>query len=199
MRLMMAMGFRMRLVLGLVLSLVCFIEPSADAATNALVTGQELSRQADALIKGGDEQKAAQLYLAAHVQFQSIILAYFESALRESLGGQPAERDEEALMRAGSQVGDLRNVNLSKLWIVLDPEVTNRAWKRSAPRSCNNSINLLMPNRPIHWKPFSTVCIRRMNPVNIKWKSCGMGRCRHPSDGNVSSVHFRLTRLLPVS
>jgi hypothetical protein len=122
MRLMMAMGFRMRLVLGLVLSLVCFIEPSADAATNALVTGQELSRQADALIKGGDEQKAAQLYLAAHVQFQSIILAYFESALRESLGGQPAERDEEALMRAGSQVGDLRNVNLSKLWIVLDPE-----------------------------------------------------------------------------
>ncbi|HTK88271.1 MAG TPA: hypothetical protein VL329_11080, partial [Nitrospiraceae bacterium] len=89
---------------------------------DALATGQELSRQADALIKDGHEQKAAQLYVAAHVQFQSIILAYFESALRESLGGQPADRDEEALTRAGSQVGDLRNVNLSKLWIVLDPE-----------------------------------------------------------------------------
>jgi hypothetical protein len=124
MRLMMAMGFRMRLVLfvGLILSLVRVIEPSVGAATDALATGQELSRQADALIKDGREQKAAQLYVAAHVQFQSIILAYFESALRESLGGQPAGRDEEALTRAGSQVGDLRNVNLSKLWIVLDPE-----------------------------------------------------------------------------
>jgi hypothetical protein len=124
MRLMMAMGFRMRLVLfvGLILSLVRVIEPSAGAATDALATGQELSRQADALIKDGHEQKAAQLYLAAHVQFQSIILSYFESALRESLGGQPADRDEEALTRAGSQVGDLRNGNLSKLWIVLDPE-----------------------------------------------------------------------------
>ena len=124
MRLMMAMGFRMRLVLfvGLILSLVRVIEPSVGAATDALATGQELSRQADALIKDGHEQKAAQLYVAAHVQFQSIILAYFESALRESLGGQPADRDEEALTRAGSQVGDLRNVNLSKLWIVLDPE-----------------------------------------------------------------------------
>ncbi len=121
---MMAMGFRMRLLLavGLILSLICFIEPSVGAATSALVKGQELSRQADALIKGGHEQEAAQFYLAAHVQFQKIILAYFESALRESLGGQAAERDEEALMRTGSQVGDLRNVNLSKLWIVLDPE-----------------------------------------------------------------------------
>lgn len=121
---MMAMEFRMRLLLsvGLLLSLIRFIEPSAGAATNALATGQELARQADVLIKGGHEQEAAQLYLAAHVQFQKIILAYFESALRESLGGPPADGDEEALMRAGSLVGDLRNVNLSKLWIVLDPE-----------------------------------------------------------------------------
>jgi hypothetical protein len=124
MRIMMAMGFRVRLSLtvGLVLSLVHLVEPSAGAAANALVEGQELSRQADALIKEGHEQEAARFYLAAHVQFQNIILAYFESALRESLGGQVGERDEDALMRAGSVVGDLRNVNLSKLWIVLDPE-----------------------------------------------------------------------------
>jgi hypothetical protein len=130
MRLMMAMDFRMRLLLsvGLILSLLPFIEPSAGAAANALATGQELSRQADALIKDGHEQEAAKMYLAAHVQFQSIILAYFESALRESLGGPPADGDEEALMRAGSVVGDLRNVNLSKLWIVLDPE--DRAYQQ---------------------------------------------------------------------
>jgi hypothetical protein len=124
MRIMMAMGFPMRLsrAVGFILFFIHLVEPSAGVATNALVTGQELSRQADALVKDGHEQEAATLYLAAHVQFQKIILAYFESALRESLGGQPADGDEEALMRAGSQVGDLRNVNLSKLWIVLDPE-----------------------------------------------------------------------------
>jgi len=130
MRLMMAMGFRMRLSLaiGLVLFLIHVVVPLAGAETSALVKGQELSRQADALIKDGREQEAAKLYLAAHVQFQNIILAYFESALRESLGGQPADGDEEALMRAGSQVGELRNVNLSKLWIVLDPE--DRAYQQ---------------------------------------------------------------------
>jgi hypothetical protein len=98
------------------------VEPPSHAAADSLVKGQELSRQADALIKEGREQQAAQLYLAAHMQFQDVILKYFESALRESLGGQAADRDEEALLRAGSLVGDLRNVNLSKLWIVLDPE-----------------------------------------------------------------------------
>jgi hypothetical protein len=92
------------------------------AAANSLVKAQELSRQADALIKEGHEQQAAQRYLAAHMQFQDVILKYFESALRESLGGQAADRDEEALLQAGSLVGDLRNVNLSKLWIILDPE-----------------------------------------------------------------------------
>lgn len=130
MRLMIAMGCRMRLSLaiGLILFLIHGIVPLACAENNALVIGQDLSRQADALIKDGHEQEAAKLYLAAHVQFQKIILAYFESALRESLGGQPADGDEEALMRAGSQVGDLRNVNLSKLWIVLDPE--DRAYQQ---------------------------------------------------------------------
>lgn len=130
MRIMIAMGVRMQVavVVGLILLLMHVVAPFAPAETTAVVTGQELSRQADALIKDGREQEAATLYLAAHVQFQKIILAYFESALRESLGGQPADRDEEALMRAGSHVGDLRNVNLSKLWIVLDPE--DRAYQQ---------------------------------------------------------------------
>lgn len=130
MHLMMAMGFRMQpaLAVGLILFLIHAAVPLARAETAALLQGQELSRQADALIKDGHEEEAARLYLAAHVQFQNTILAYFESALRESLGGPPAYGDEEALMGAGSQVGDLRNVNLSKLWIVLDPE--DRAYQQ---------------------------------------------------------------------
>lgn len=126
----MAMGFRthasraINLAVSLMLLTVgsVLVKPTAHAASNALAKGQALSRQADALIKEGHEQQAAQLYLAAHMQFQHVILKYFESALRESLGGQAPDGDEEALMRAGSQVGELRNVNLSKLWIVLDPE-----------------------------------------------------------------------------
>src|SRR5687768_11432302 len=107
----------MLLMVGFVL-----VEPPSHAAADSLVKSQELSRQADALIKEGHEPQAAQLYLAAHMQFQDVILKYFESALRESLGGQAADGDEGALLRAGSVVGDLRNVNLSKLWVVLDPE-----------------------------------------------------------------------------
>jgi hypothetical protein len=127
---MMAMVFRnararaIPLITSLILLTIgsVLVEPPLHAGADSLAKGQELSRQADALIKEGHEQQAAQLYLAAHMQFQDVILKYFESALRESLGGQPADRDEEALLRAGSFVGDLRNVNLSKLWIILDPE-----------------------------------------------------------------------------
>lgn len=92
------------------------------AATNGVTTGQTLSRQADALVKQGRELEAAQRYLAAHVQFQQAIMGYFESALRQSLSEQGTPSDEDDVMRAGSLVSDLRNVNLSKLWIVLDPD-----------------------------------------------------------------------------
>ena len=126
---MMAMIFRsrcraMHLLLPLVLLTVgsVLVGPLPAVSVDSLVKGQELSRQADALVKAAQEQEAAQLYLAAHRQFQDVILKYFEAALRESLGGQPADRDEDGLMRAGSLVGGLRNVNLSKLWIILDPE-----------------------------------------------------------------------------
>lgn len=92
------------------------------AAPNSLAVGQTLSRQADALVKEGREQEAAQQYLAAHVQFQDAIMGYFESAIRQSLSEQGTPSDEDDVMRAGSLVSDLRNVNLSKLWIVLDPD-----------------------------------------------------------------------------
>lgn len=90
------------------------------ASQSGVLEGQRLSKEADRLVKEGREVEAARLYLAAHQQFQKLILGYFEQALRSSLGGSPV--DEEALMRAGAVAADLRNTNLSKLWIVLDPD-----------------------------------------------------------------------------
>lgn len=97
-------------------------------ATDALVAGQTLSRQADGLTKEGREREAAQQYLAAHVQFQNVIMQYFESALRKSLSEQDMTQDDDGLMLAGALVSELRNVNLSKLWIVLDPD--DRAYRQ---------------------------------------------------------------------
>lgn len=88
--------------------------------------GQQLSRQADALLKEGQEVEAVRLYLAAHVKYQATILDLYEQTLRAGLGGPPV--DEEALMRAGGIVAELRNVNLSKLWVVLDPD--DRAFEK---------------------------------------------------------------------
>lgn len=82
--------------------------------------GQRLSRDGDRLLKEGREPEAARMYLAAHEKFQKMLLHYFEQAFRSSLGGAPA--DEDALTKASTEVAGLRNVNLSKLWVVLDPE-----------------------------------------------------------------------------
>ncbi len=71
-------------------------------------------------MKEGREQDAAHKYLAAHEKFQKMLLHYFEQAFRSSLGGPLA--DEDTLTKASTEVADLRNVNLSKLWVVLDPE-----------------------------------------------------------------------------
>lgn len=92
----------------------------------AALEGQQLSREADALVKQGQEMEAVRLYLAAHVKYQNTILDFFEQTLRAGMGGRPV--DEEALMRAGGVVAELRNVNLSKLWIVLDPD--DRAFEK---------------------------------------------------------------------
>jgi hypothetical protein len=86
----------------------------------AIADGQQLSRQADGLLKQGDEREAARLYLAAHEKYQKKILEYFEQAFRASLGGGVV--DEDALTKASTRAADLRNVNLSKLWVVVDPD-----------------------------------------------------------------------------
>jgi hypothetical protein len=84
-----------------------------EVISQAVLEGQRLSGQADGLVKAGHELEAARLYLAAHENYQKTILAYFEQGLCAGLGGGTA--DEDALMRAGGEVAELRNVNLSKL------------------------------------------------------------------------------------
>ena len=94
------------------------LSPVSSAAQ--LDVAQGLSRDGDGLVKQGHEPAAARAYLAAHEQYQRLLLTIFEDALRSSLGGAPA--NEETLTKAGELVAGLRNVNLSKLWIVLDPD-----------------------------------------------------------------------------
>jgi hypothetical protein len=94
--------------------------PSPKGLKTAGQEGEQLSRHGDHLLKEGREWEAAQSYLAAHEKFQQMLLGYFEQALRADLGGTPA--DEAALTEASSEVAGLRNINLSKLWIVLDPD-----------------------------------------------------------------------------
>jgi hypothetical protein len=86
----------------------------------AVVEAQRLSTQADALVKQGREQEAAHLYLAAHMNYQATVLDFFETALKASLGNGTAS--DAVLRRTGQVVADLRNINLTKLWIVVDPD-----------------------------------------------------------------------------
>jgi hypothetical protein len=97
-------------------------EPGGESLSglDSVPEGERLSREGDRLLKEGREQDAARMYLAAHETFQKMLLHYFEQAFRSSLGGPPA--DEDTLTKASTEVASLRNVNLSKLWVVLDPE-----------------------------------------------------------------------------
>ncbi|MGQ0812247.1 MAG: hypothetical protein ACT4OO_13635 [Nitrospiraceae bacterium] len=93
---------------------------------NDLLEGERLSREGDAFAKEGREMQAANRYLAAQVRFQQIILDLYELTLRSSFGGPVY--DEDLLMGFGGRVAELRNVNVSKLWLVLDPE--DRAFEK---------------------------------------------------------------------
>ncbi|MGH7230495.1 MAG: hypothetical protein ACREJU_03950 [Nitrospiraceae bacterium] len=97
-------------------------DPRRDApsALDTIPEGKRLSKDGDRLLKEGREPEAARSYLEAHKKFQQMLLHYFEQAFRSSLGGAPA--DEDMLTKASQEVSSLRNVNLSKLWVVLDPE-----------------------------------------------------------------------------
>ncbi|WP_447977275.1 hypothetical protein [Candidatus Nitrospira bockiana] len=98
----------------------CVLLAGGAAGRAASVQDAELaSAQADALAAAGQEREAAGLYLDAHIRFQRILLASVEEMLRGSFG---APVDEEAVTRAAGRAAALRNINLSKLWILVDPD-----------------------------------------------------------------------------
>jgi len=82
--------------------------------------GRVLSRDADGLVSGGRELDAVRLYLRAHQEFQDVLLNYAMSALRSGFMGR--NDDEQALVEDGGRIAEWRNVNLSKLWILWDPD-----------------------------------------------------------------------------
>ena len=92
----------------------------APSALDTVPDAQRLSKEGDQLLTEGREADAVRSYLKAHKKFQQMLLHYFEQAFRSSLGGAPA--DEGALTKASQEVANLRSVNLSQLWVVLDPD-----------------------------------------------------------------------------
>jgi hypothetical protein len=94
--------------------------PEVSADVGSVERGRALSRDADGLVAVGRELDAVRLYLEAHKAFQDVLLNYAMSALRSGLMGR--EGDEQALVEDGGRIAEWRNVNLSKLWIVWDPD-----------------------------------------------------------------------------
>jgi len=90
------------------------------AQVNGAERGRALSRDADGLVSAGRELDAVRLYLEAHQQFQDVLLNYAMSALRSGFMGR--DDNEQALVEDGGRIAEWRNVNLSKLWIIWDPE-----------------------------------------------------------------------------
>jgi hypothetical protein len=127
-----AIGFNLMTVRGpfLIGLLACAVAwalaPAPDcraespAKANGAERGRALSRDADGLVSTGHELEAVRLYLEAHQQFQDVLLNYAMSALRSGFMGR--NDDEHALVEDGGRIAEWRNVNLSKLWILWDPD-----------------------------------------------------------------------------
>jgi hypothetical protein len=85
-----------------------------------VMEAQRLSGRADVLASEGREREAAQLYLEAHLRFASVMEKFFEQAYRASIQGRPAY--SEQLLDTNRMVAELQDLNLFKLWLILDPE-----------------------------------------------------------------------------
>jgi hypothetical protein len=109
----------------------CRSEVSAPAGS--VERGQALSREADGLAAAGRELDAVRLYLEAHKQFQDVLLNYAMTALRSGLMGR--DDDEQALVEKGGRIAEQRNVNLSKLWVLWDPDDRAQASGLEAERA----------------------------------------------------------------
>ena len=85
-----------------------------------VLEAQHISGRADVLASQGKEQEAADLYLEAHLKFQSVMEKLFEMGFRASVGERSAPK--EPLLQTDRVVAELRDLNLTKLWVVLDPD-----------------------------------------------------------------------------
>jgi hypothetical protein len=85
-----------------------------------VLEAQRVSGRADVLASEGREREAAQAYLEAHLKFQSVMENFFELAYRASIQGRPAYYEQ--LLDTDRMVAELRDLNLFKLWLILDPE-----------------------------------------------------------------------------
>lgn len=109
----------------LVWLVVVLIAPSslcaaALSSAESLLAASRLTAEGDAFAIQGQEREAAKRYLAAHVALQRLLFDSFVGALYRSMKGEPD--DESPMSRTIGAAAELRNLNLSKLWVVLDPD-----------------------------------------------------------------------------
>jgi len=93
---------------------------------DAVFEAQRLSGHADALVVDGREREAAQFYLEAHLKFQAVMEQFFEIGFRATVKEHSTAGD--SLLSTDRFVAELRDLNLEKLWLVLDPD--DRAFGR---------------------------------------------------------------------
>jgi len=92
----------------------------------SVLEAQRLSGRADVLASQSHDREAAQLYFQAHVKLQAVVEELFKIGLRTSV--RDKEKVEDTFVHTDRVVAELRDINLTKLWVVLDPE--DRAYER---------------------------------------------------------------------
>ena len=155
-----------------------------------VLEAQRLSGRADVLVANGREQEAAQLYLDAHLKFQTVMEKFFEIGLRVTV--KEHSTAEEDLLRSNRVVAELRDLNLTKLWILLDPD--DRAYTRmleeeradllrrfpqfTSPQKDDELIELLLrlyPDAGDQSRQLETLREGRL-PLSARWGRLNTGR-----------------------
>ena len=101
-------------------------EAVASTLPESVLEAQRLSGRADVLASQSHDREAAQLYFQAHLKLQAVVEELFKIGLRTSVRGK--DKVEDALLHTDRVVAELRDINLTKLWVVLDPE--DRAYEQ---------------------------------------------------------------------
>jgi len=110
--------------------MMTFLHAPAMGASERLTTASHLVEEGDRLATDGREREALERFLAAHVTLQRLLFDSFVGALYRSMQGEAG--DETPMSGEVADAATLRNLNLSKLWIVLDPD--DRAFELNLER-----------------------------------------------------------------